>query len=102
MTKCLLTAQHESKKLKGGPEQINKCLANSLQLLKRYIDTSISRQLRCIYALQAFVYGANCPDLLKTLFEVFHENEVISYDAYKMWKDDLCEKAMKGQYVASL
>lgn len=70
--------------------------------------------MRCIYALQAFVYGANCPgelefkqfltillinspaDLLKTLFEVFHENEVISYDAFKMWKDDLGEKAMKG------
>lgn len=36
--------------------------------------------------------------MLKTLFEVFHENEVISYDAFKMWKDDLGEKAMKGKF----
>lgn len=60
MTKCLLGV-HLDKKHKVGPDQINKLLASSLQLLKRYIDTSLSRQLRCIHALQAYVYGANYP-----------------------------------------
>lgn len=66
MTKSLLSVLLE-KKLKSGPEQINKQLAGSLQLLKRYIDTSISRQLRCIYAIQAFVYGANIPGELNLI-----------------------------------
>ncbi|GFT00154.1 eukaryotic translation initiation factor 4 gamma 1 [Trichonephila clavipes] len=80
-------------------------LKNRTSLLTRYIDHKDQLELQTLYALQALMNNLGHPSgLLHQIFDILHDDDVITEEAFKDWElnDDPNEAEGKGVAVNSV
>jgi translation initiation factor 4G len=86
LTLTILKSCHENKGKKSQKKSVD--MSKMFPLFIRYIDSDISSQIDCINGLNEFAFSnpniQNC-NLCK-LFDLFYENDVISVEAFNLWR----------------
>jgi translation initiation factor 4G len=70
-------------------------------LLKKFLDHNNASELQALYALQALVHRLeHPPGVLRTFFDTFYDEDVVSEDAFNEWDESTDPAEMTGKGVA--
>ncbi|XP_041479661.1 eukaryotic translation initiation factor 4 gamma 1-like isoform X3 [Lytechinus variegatus] len=98
---CQHAAEGEGQNCRIDPE----ILKQRGPILQRYIDSKRPLELQALYAVQALNHSLHSPPgLLRILFDVLYDEDVVSEDAFYDWKksEDPKESAGKGVALKSV
>eukprot|EP00742_Colponemidia_sp_Colp-10_P003244 GILJ01003454.1.p1 GENE.GILJ01003454.1~~GILJ01003454.1.p1 ORF type:complete len:871 (-),score=163.96 GILJ01003454.1:2061-4673(-) len=62
-------------------------------LLRRFVSPTVAHQLQCLFEIQNVCYEVGFPKgLIKRLFNLFYEHDIVLEDAIEEWKEDTRDK----------
>ncbi|CAC5366306.1 EIF4G [Mytilus coruscus] len=70
-------------------------------ILQKYFDHQLEFELQTLYALQALVHKLDHPPkVLRTLFDVLYDEDIISEDAFTKWEGNANPTEQEGKEIA--
>lgn len=69
----------------------------NLPLLNRYIENKEAHEVQCLFAIQILITRLEHPSgVLRTLLETLNDEDTISVEGFKIWRDSTEEPEGKG------